>query len=71
MNNLIGAGLAAYYGDLGMDETATDMPWQMAVVDFVALLAYAWIVLRIRRRRAAPMLPAQPAEEPVESLVRR
>ncbi|GLY99469.1 hypothetical protein Acsp02_67220 [Actinoplanes sp. NBRC 103695] len=55
MNNVIGAGLAAYYGDLSMDETAADMPWQLAVVDFGVLLAYAWIVVLIVRRQDAPL----------------
>lgn len=55
-NNVIGAGLVAYYGDLGMDETAADMPWQMAVVDFGVLLAYASIVVLIFRRKEARLL---------------
>ncbi|MFG1995033.1 CPBP family intramembrane glutamic endopeptidase [Actinoplanes sp. NPDC048988] len=52
MNNLIGAGLAAAYGDLTVDETATDMPWQLALIDLPVLLAYAWVILRLARRFA-------------------
>ncbi|MEU4240919.1 CPBP family intramembrane glutamic endopeptidase [Actinoplanes sp. NPDC026619] len=58
MNNLFGAGLAAAYGDLGMDETAADMPWQMAVADVTVLIAYAVVVHLIFRSRSEPPLPA-------------
>jgi membrane protease YdiL (CAAX protease family) len=40
MNNLVGSVLGAAYNDLGVDETAADMPWQFAVVDLPVLLAY-------------------------------
>jgi membrane protease YdiL (CAAX protease family) len=49
-NNLISSLLAAATGDLGVDETAADMPWQFFAVDAVVLLAYAWVVLRLARR---------------------
>ncbi|SNY68685.1 CPBP family intramembrane glutamic endopeptidase [Paractinoplanes atraurantiacus] len=50
MNNLIGSGLAAAYGDLTLDETATDMPWQLAVIDLPVLLGYARVILLLARR---------------------
>ncbi|MFD0516900.1 CPBP family intramembrane glutamic endopeptidase [Paractinoplanes durhamensis] len=48
-NNLISSVVAAALGDLGMDETAADMPWQFAVIDVPVLLAYAWVVVRLAR----------------------
>ena len=51
MNNVVGSGLAAAYGDLGMDETAADMPWQLAAVDLPVLLGYAAVILWLARRR--------------------
>jgi membrane protease YdiL (CAAX protease family) len=60
MNNVISAGLAAAYGDLTLDETAADMPWQMAVVDLPVLAGFAWVILRLARRKGiaerVPML---------------
>ncbi|GAA0480726.1 hypothetical protein Ade02nite_55780 [Paractinoplanes deccanensis] len=50
MNNLIGAGLSAAYGDLTMEETAADMPWQLAVVDLPVLLGYAAVIVWLARR---------------------
>ncbi|GLY08447.1 type II CAAX endopeptidase family protein [Actinoplanes sp. NBRC 101535] len=51
MNNLVSAGLAAAFGQLGLDETAADMPWQMVAVDVPVLLAYAAVILWMHRRR--------------------
>jgi len=51
MNNLVGSVLAAAYNDLGVDETAADMPWQFAVVDLPVLLAYAGVILWLASRR--------------------
>ena len=51
MNNLVSAVLSAAYGDLGLDETAADMPWQLAVVDLPVLLGYAAVIVRLSRRR--------------------
>jgi membrane protease YdiL (CAAX protease family) len=68
MNNLIGGLLSAAYGDLSVDETAADMPWQVAVVDVPVIAGYAAVVLWLARRRgiaartAAPVpVPNQPA----------
>jgi len=66
MNNLVSGGLGAAYNDLGTDTTATDLPWQYAVVDLPVLLAYAAMILWLARRRGlATVTPAQPVEEPV------
>jgi len=66
MNNLIGSVLAAAYNDLGVDETAADMPWQFAVVDLPVLLGYAGVILWLARRHGiARTTPAEPiAAEP-------
>jgi CAAX protease family protein len=68
MNNLFSAVLAAAYNDLGVDETAADMPWQFAVVDLPVLLAYAGVILWLARRRGiarvtptSPVVMAEPA----------
>ncbi len=50
-NNLVSAGLAAAFGQLTVDETAADMPWQLAVVDLPLLLAYAAVILWLARRQ--------------------
>ncbi|WP_127502181.1 CPBP family intramembrane glutamic endopeptidase [Actinoplanes solisilvae] len=47
MNNLVSAGLAAAFGLLTIDETAADMPWQLAAVDVVVLAAYAFVVVKL------------------------
>jgi membrane protease YdiL (CAAX protease family) len=61
MNNLVGGALAAAYNDLGVDETAADMPWQLAAVDLPVLLAYAAVILWLARRRGiATLTPAAP-----------
>ncbi|XVU29563.1 lysostaphin resistance A-like protein [Actinoplanes sp. CA-054009] len=86
MNNLIGSGLTAAYGDLTLDETATDMPWQLALVDLPVLLGYAWVILRLARRREIaetvppgafpppqplPWIPAQPTYgRPIQEIER-
>jgi membrane protease YdiL (CAAX protease family) len=63
MNNLIAMVIAAAYDDLALDETATDMPWQLAVVDLPVLLGYAAVVLWLARRRGiANRTPAAPVE---------
>ncbi len=51
LNNLVSGGLAAAYDQLTLDETAADMPWQLAVVDLPVLLGYAAVVLWLARRR--------------------
>ncbi|MBG0563994.1 CPBP family intramembrane glutamic endopeptidase [Actinoplanes aureus] len=65
MNNLVSSVLAAAYGELGMDQTAADMPWQMAVADLPVLFGYAAVILWLARRRAiAAVTPAVPIEVP-------
>ena len=51
MNNLVSGMLGAAFGELYADETAADMPWQLAVVDVPVLLAYAAVVVVLARRR--------------------
>jgi membrane protease YdiL (CAAX protease family) len=66
MNNLVSSVLAAAYNELTVDETAADMPWQLAVVDLPVLLAYAATILWLARRRGvATLSPAAPAGAPV------
>jgi membrane protease YdiL (CAAX protease family) len=70
LNNLVGGMLSAAYGDLSADETAADMPWQLAVVNVPVLLAYAMVVVALARRRglatrSAPPFPVAPAGVPV------
>ena len=65
-NNLVSAALAAAYGELAVDETAADMPWQLAVVDVPVLVAYAGVVLWLHRRRtrsAGDALGAEPRRD--------
>ncbi len=49
-NNLLSCVLAAAYGELTIDETAADLPWQFALVDMAMLLAYGAAVLWLTRR---------------------
>jgi membrane protease YdiL (CAAX protease family) len=51
LNNLVSGLLSAAYGDLYVEETAADMPWQLAVVDAPVLLAYAAVIVVLARRR--------------------
>ena len=51
VNNLLGSLLSAAYGDLSVDETAADLPWQLALVDMGVLIAYAWLVVTMFDRR--------------------
>jgi membrane protease YdiL (CAAX protease family) len=64
MNNLTACALAAAFGDLHVDETAADMPWQLAVIDVPVLLAYAAVIVTLARRRrlATHSAPAAPVE---------
>jgi membrane protease YdiL (CAAX protease family) len=67
LNNLVGGMLSAAYGDLYADETAADMPWQLAVVDVPVLLAYAAVIVVLARRRglATRSAPPPPVVVPV------
>ncbi len=68
LNNLVVGALSAAYGNLHIEETAADMPWQFAVVDVPVMLAYAAVVVVLARRRrltthsapAAAVVPAEP-----------
>jgi len=61
VNNLAAAGVAAALGQLTIDETAADLPWQMVVVDVPVLIAYTLVVLWLaKRRRIAVVSPAGP-----------
>ncbi|WP_213003355.1 CPBP family intramembrane glutamic endopeptidase [Winogradskya consettensis] len=58
-NNLISVLLAAAYGELGVDQTAADMPWQYAVADAPLLLGYAAVIVMLTGRRdCLTLLPA-------------
>ena len=65
MNNLVASVLAAAYGELTLDETAADMPWQLAVADLPVLLAYAGVIVWLARRRGvAVRTPEAPVSLP-------
>ncbi|BFU44933.1 CPBP family intramembrane glutamic endopeptidase [Krasilnikovia sp. MM14-A1004] len=49
-NNLLGSLVAAAFGDLGIDETAADMPWRYVVIDVPVLLGYAGMIAWLARR---------------------
>ncbi|GAA1652412.1 hypothetical protein GCM10009828_096990 [Actinoplanes couchii] len=53
MNNLLSSVIAAAFGQLTIDETAADMPWQMAAVDFPVLLGFAAVIVWLFNRREA------------------
>jgi membrane protease YdiL (CAAX protease family) len=69
-NNLIAGMLSAASGTLYADETAADMPWQLAVIDVPVLLAYAAVVVLLARRRRLATLSAVPVAAPVLVLER-
>jgi membrane protease YdiL (CAAX protease family) len=70
MNNLIAGMLSAASGTLYADETAADMPWQLAVIDVPVLLAYAAVIVLLARRRRLATLSAGPVAAPVPVLER-
>jgi membrane protease YdiL (CAAX protease family) len=51
MNNLLGTLVAAAFGQLAIDETAADMPWQGFVADVPILLGFAAVIVWLARRR--------------------
>ncbi|NYH45644.1 membrane protease YdiL (CAAX protease family) [Micromonospora jinlongensis] len=51
VNNLTAFTLAAAFGGLSADETMADAPWQLVLVDVLALSAYALVVDRMAARR--------------------
>ncbi|MEU4625852.1 CPBP family intramembrane glutamic endopeptidase [Actinoplanes sp. NPDC023801] len=65
MNNLIGSVLSAAFGDLSLDETAADMPWQAVVVDAPVLIGFAAVILWLARRR--DLLTATPIIAPLNT----
>ena len=70
LNNLVSGALTAAYGDLTVDETAADMPWQLAVIDVPVLLAYAGVIVVLARRRrlATHSAPALPLPHPLPAV---
>lgn len=66
VNNLLSFALAAaFVGGLDSDETAADLPWQLAVFDMAVLVAFTAAVLWLARRRThllqAPDAPSDPS----------
>ncbi|RQX19680.1 CPBP family intramembrane metalloprotease domain-containing protein [Micromonospora ureilytica] len=51
VNNLSAFTVAAAFGGLSADETMADAPWQLVLVDVVALSAYALVIDRLAARR--------------------
>ncbi|MEU8234103.1 type II CAAX endopeptidase family protein [Actinoplanes sp. NPDC048967] len=70
MNNLIAGVLSAASGTLYADETAADMPWQLAVIDVPVLLAYAAVIVLLARRRRLATVLAPPVAAPAPVLER-
>ncbi|MCH0540399.1 CPBP family intramembrane metalloprotease [Streptomyces sp. MUM 203J] len=70
VNNLVAFGFTAAFVDgLLSEETAADMPWEMAVVDIVSILLYAALILWLTPRGPRPPerlspLPVTPAALP-------
>ncbi|AVT37564.1 CPBP family intramembrane glutamic endopeptidase [Plantactinospora sp. BB1] len=65
VNNLVSFVGAAALGQLGIDETAADAPWEMFVVSLLVNAGYAVAVLRLARRRRLPTVsPERPAPPP-------
>ena len=60
LNNLAAMVLLAFSGDLRIDETATDLPWQMVAVDVPMMLLYAFVVARLVRRRRQQSVRSTP-----------
>lgn len=55
VNNLVGFVAAAAVGQLDLETTAADAPWQLLAADLVALPAYAAVLLLLARRRGLPV----------------
>ncbi|MDI6102787.1 CPBP family intramembrane metalloprotease [Actinoplanes sp. NEAU-A12] len=54
VNNLVTMVVAAAYGQLTVEETAADMPWQLAVADAPVLIGFGLVIVWLARRRALP-----------------
>ncbi|MGW6015994.1 CPBP family intramembrane glutamic endopeptidase [Streptomyces sp. NPDC055210] len=53
VNNLMSFALsAAFVGGLDSDETAADLPWQLAAIDITVIVVFTAVVLWLDRRRA-------------------
>ena len=65
MNNLISSVLAAAFGQLTLDETAADMPWQAAIADLPVLIGFAVVIVRLARRRGLATATPIVADGPV------
>ncbi|BEL03003.1 hypothetical protein Q0Z83_011940 [Actinoplanes sichuanensis] len=74
MNNLLSTLVAAAFGQLTMDETAADMPWQGFAVDIPILLGFAAVIVWLARRRGlanlTPIVAYPPAGYGLASGVR-
>ncbi|MEU7903427.1 CPBP family intramembrane glutamic endopeptidase [Actinoplanes sp. NPDC049118] len=71
-NNLLGSLLGAAFGDLGVDQTAADMPWRYVLIDLPVLLGYAGVIAWLARRRgvATRTVAAADLELPVSGPAR-
>lgn len=70
INNLVSFGFSAAVVDgLASDETAADSPWQLVLIDCLAISAYAaavlWLARRRRPARTAPAAVPAPVPMPV------
>ncbi|MEU4159445.1 type II CAAX endopeptidase family protein [Actinoplanes sp. NPDC026670] len=54
MNNLLSTLVAAAFGQLAIDETAADMPWQGFAVDVPILIGFAAVIIWLAGRRRLP-----------------
>jgi uncharacterized protein len=63
VNNLSAFLLAAASGQLDLEKTAADSPWQLFAADLVVLPLFAFIVVRMARRMQVPAVV--PAPEPL------
>ena len=65
VNNAAATVLAVAVGQLAVDRTAADMPWQMVAVDVPVLVAYTLVIRWLAKRRGiaalSPARPDQPA----------
>ena len=70
MNNLTATALGAAYGELGVSETAADLPWQMTVVNVPVLIGYAAVIRWLARRQGIETrtAPVEPPPLPGEQL---
>jgi membrane protease YdiL (CAAX protease family) len=51
VNNVVTMLLAAAFGQLTVEETAADMPWQLALADAPVLIGFGLVIVWLARRR--------------------